>query len=612
MNLPTANFAAEPDVAMRIEKNKDRQHPYLLFPKGEEQALADKIEAEALYRDAYANLLALADVYAAEPPVSYQVIGPRLLAVSREFLRRVEYLAFAYRMSGEKKYLKGAEKEMLAVAAFPSWNPSHFLDVGEMATGMAIGYDWLYDDLSPQVRETVRKAIIEKAIEPGLVGGGWVSTGSNWNQVCNSGLVMASLAVMKDQPEAAATLVERAVKNVPIALEKYEPDGAYPEGPTYWGYGTGYTAIMLEALQTALGETFGLKETNPGFMGTANYYLHVCGPTGAEFNYSDAGMGKYPLEAMPWFAKDQGNPSLMWSMRERIRHHIDEGGNWKHYPLVLLWAPGLKNLQPPAQNHWHADGEVPVSLHRSGWEDDATFFGTRAGKVTPPHSHLDIGSFVLEASGVRWIVDAGMQSYDIAEQAGLNNWDRSQSGDRWKIFRNNNFSHNTLTVNGQLQNVDAEARFIGFSDDPLGPFSIVDMTEVYAGQLDSASRGLKLVNGDSLLVQDEVSTPAWRPVTRVRWAAMTEADIELMGDRVRLRQAGKTLDIFADGLEGVEFRLFDRNVPPAEYDLVNPALRQFGFELELPPGEDFEWRVLFEPRGDGQAKLPPSKPLAEW
>ena len=56
-------------------------------------------------------------------------------------------------MTGDKRYALRAQKEMIAAAAFDDWNPSHFLDVAEMTTALAFGYDWLYDELDPQARE---------------------------------------------------------------------------------------------------------------------------------------------------------------------------------------------------------------------------------------------------------------------------------------------------------------------------------------------------------------------------------------------------------------------------------------------------------------------------
>jgi len=65
--------------------------------------------------------------------------GKRLLAISRIALKRIYYLSYAYRMTGERKYALRAEQEMLAVSRFTDWNPTHFLDVGEMVMALAIG-----------------------------------------------------------------------------------------------------------------------------------------------------------------------------------------------------------------------------------------------------------------------------------------------------------------------------------------------------------------------------------------------------------------------------------------------------------------------------------------
>jgi hypothetical protein len=82
------------------------------------------------------------------PPIERIQIGRRLLDKSREALRRIFYLSYAYRTTGEVKYAERAEKEMVYIAGFSDWNPSHFLDVAEMTMAMAIGYDWLFDQLS--------------------------------------------------------------------------------------------------------------------------------------------------------------------------------------------------------------------------------------------------------------------------------------------------------------------------------------------------------------------------------------------------------------------------------------------------------------------------------
>ena len=93
-------------------------------------------------------------------------IGRRLLSVSRENLRRIFILSYAYRMTGKSEFLKRAESEMLKAASFSDWNPSHFLDVGEMTMALAIGYDWLYPQLSVQTKKEIENAIVEKGLRP--------------------------------------------------------------------------------------------------------------------------------------------------------------------------------------------------------------------------------------------------------------------------------------------------------------------------------------------------------------------------------------------------------------------------------------------------------------
>jgi hypothetical protein len=79
---------------------------------------------------------------AIEQPVSERKKeGKRLLGVSRQVLERVLNCAIAYKLTDDEEYLRRAESEMVAAAGFSDWNPSHFLDVGEMTAALALGYD---------------------------------------------------------------------------------------------------------------------------------------------------------------------------------------------------------------------------------------------------------------------------------------------------------------------------------------------------------------------------------------------------------------------------------------------------------------------------------------
>ena len=96
-------------------------HPRILLLKGEEKALKKQINADPYWKDIQTDLIQEADRIV-DLPVNQRIkIGKRLLSVSRENLRRIFDLCYAYRMTGQKKYALRAEQEMLAAAAFSPW-----------------------------------------------------------------------------------------------------------------------------------------------------------------------------------------------------------------------------------------------------------------------------------------------------------------------------------------------------------------------------------------------------------------------------------------------------------------------------------------------------------
>jgi len=480
-------------------------HPRLFFTDAEKPAMKAKIESAPRLEGAFRYLMAnVAIVEKLEPVKREQQVGKRLLGVSRTCLQRVSYLAFAYRMTGEEALLRRAEKEMLAAAAFKDWNPSHFLDVAEMTAALAIGYDWLYNDLDPEARTLIKEAIVDKGLKTSKKGGGWVFTTNNWNQVCHGGLTLGALAVLEDCPDLSHEIIERAIKNVPRAMKEYEPDGVYPEGPTYWKYGTTYNIILISALESVLDSDFGLASA-PGFMKSPEFYLHAAGPTGSFFNFSDCGLRGGVAPAMHWFAARKQNSTLLWREKEALAHFVSgkpnsSGASDRMLVFLLIWGQPIGDSEPPQQLHWKGEGRTPIALLRSGWQEDATFAGIKGGSPSSNHAHMDTGSFVLDMDGVRWAIDLGSQSYYSLESKGVGLWGKNQDSERWTVFRLNNTSHNTLVVNGQLQRVKGNAPILRFSADTQDPYTVVDMSPAYEGQLNHAERGLRLI-GKSVLIQ---------------------------------------------------------------------------------------------------------------
>lgn len=607
--------AARGDDMKDLIRKASSEHPRLFFKRGEEAGLRRKIDSDATLNKAFSHVMAVADGLQDVAPVERKKTGRRLLRVSRTCLKRMTHLAFAYRLTGEKRYATRAQNEMLAAAGFSDWNPSHFLDVGEMTAALAIGYDWVYPALDPEARKTIKAAIIEKGLRTSLKGGWWVKTENNWNQVCHGGLTLGALAVMEDEPELARQIIERAVANVPHAMAEYAPDGAYPEGPGYWKYGTTFNVVIISALESVLGTDFGLSKAK-GFLECSDYYLHATGPTGLYFNYSDCGTAGGVSPAMYWFAAKRNDPSLLWRERHALekflsKEHGSAGSSGRLFPFLIIWAGEFDKTPMPKLNHWKAEGKTPVSMHRSGWEMlEETFVGFKAGSPSANHAHMDIGSFVMDANGVRWATDLGSQSYHSLESKGIRLWGRSQNAQRWDVFRLSNFSHNTLVVDGKKQQVSGKAPIIAFSDKGPMPHTIIDMSSVYEGQLADAKRGVGLQRNRSVLIHDEIVTLDRE--TTVRWGMVTRAGVEIKGDGAAiLKQDDQQLTFQVLSPAKVELELFETAKPPAKYDVENEGTRMIGFKVKLPASTETKLTVLLQPGGRVE-KPPATVPLAEW
>lgn len=129
-------------------------HPRIFFPESAVAPLKERIAADPLAKLLDASAIAQANSCLTDSTVRYEIPdGKRLLNESRKAIRCVLLTAYAWRMTGEARYFDRCVRELDAACALKDWNPSHFLDVAEMSTAVAIGYDWLYQKLSPEQRQ---------------------------------------------------------------------------------------------------------------------------------------------------------------------------------------------------------------------------------------------------------------------------------------------------------------------------------------------------------------------------------------------------------------------------------------------------------------------------
>lgn len=602
-------------------------HPRLLINPAEFQVLRESLGKTSSSRNLLAQaVIRHADLLADVPPITRTLQGRRLLGESRRCLERMLNLSMAYQLTGDTKYVQRGKQEMLAAAAFSDWNPSHFLDVAEMTLAMAIGYDWMFDGLDEQSRHTIREAILKKSVVLPFETRhkGWVKATNNWGQVCHCGLTAGALAILEDEPEWAAKTVHNAIQNVPRSMDAYAPHGSYPEGPSYWAYGTSFNVVLLALLDQLLETDFGLSDI-AGFNQTGGYPSLMTGPSGETFNYADGGASRRPAAALYWFARHYQRPDWLLGENARLRAEIErfnagdvgKGGN-RLLPLALLWmedeedAPDADEISLPL--HWQSGSRTPIAVHRSSWTDpNATFVGLKAGSPSAPHGQMDTGSFVLDADGVRWAMDLGAEGYHGIESRGMNLWSAAQNSDRWTIFRQCNAGHNTLVIDGQLQTAKGHAPITKFSDKSDFPHSVADLSAVYHGQAGQVWRGVALLPSREVLIQDELN--GLKPGQHIRWGMITPGDVETQaGATLHLNQQDQRLKLTIVEPPGATWLIINTEKPPHEWDSANPGTRMVAFEVEAPSSGALRFVVVATP---GSCTIPSTegispRPLGDW
>lgn len=461
----------------------------------------------------------------------YYVIVDNLLSCS-----------YAYRLTGQEKFLTKARSDMAKVCTFQSWKPGG-LAIGEISFAMGIAYDWLYHDLSLDERMVAHKAMVDKGIRPMTKNNRLADIAGNWNQINLGGVSVASMAIYEKDKAIAVQQIEKAVAGNRKGVEAiYGPSGSYAEGLGYWEYGGTYQACFLSCLEGIFGHTAGIAEV-PGFMESGEYALFMHGTMNTSFSYSDGGAYEDPfLLTSWWFAARNDDPTLIYCEKRRINDGDDP--SYKYTPIdepeqpYRMLAPIIvairdfdmesRPVNPPAKEVWSGQGEMPVVIVRKGWKFNGkdVYLGIKGGyadtweRSRTSHGHMDAGSFVFEAEGVRWSDDIMRPPYgrwfEAMRKVESPRRYTTQNGVMWDTFRISNLCHSTIvsyandgSVEGKLHPTDYDVDGFASIDEVIDSAgrqgAVVNMTAPMKGQVKSAVRTVELVNGTDLVVTDEIT-----------------------------------------------------------------------------------------------------------
>jgi len=285
-------------------------------------------------------------------------------------------------------------------------------------------------------------------------------------------------------------------------------------------------SAFFSALQTALGNDYGLSSFH-GVDRAGRFRIHMTGPAGKVFNFGDAPEDIGLSPEMFWMAKRFGVSAYAWGEQKALERSTHP----EAYDLAWFDANAkAPQLQMPP---WALDAifrGLDIACFRSAWDDpNAIYLAVKGGDNKDPHAHLDLGSFVLDAGGVRWAADLGTDDYDLPGYFGRQ---------RWTYYRARTESHNTLLVDDQNQDVRAEARITRQEFLPDFSWVQIDLSRANPGRVKQWTRRFALAQRQAVLMEDSVRSD--QPV-EVIWGMMTDADVTVGGQTATLKKSGWVL-----------------------------------------------------------------------
>jgi hypothetical protein len=275
----------------------------------------------------------------------------------------------------------------------------------------------------------------------------------------------------------------------------------------------------------------GLLKTK-GFEKTGLFPIYAAGPNGRYFNFADANEDHKPLPVLYWLGKKFNLDACIIENHRLLEKNLLNNEEIDAFNLVWYQPAVKSSLLLPTTRLFR---DINALFMRSEWVNSgAIFTALKGGNNQADHAHLDLGAFVVDMNGVRWAIDLGRDNYDLPGY-----FDLSEGGGRWKYFRLNTQSHNTLVINNDNQRARAKSEIINFHTSADETFGVIDLSEAYVPHAKSVFRTIKLLKNAGIIVKDKIEWAGSQKL--VQWQMLTDAEITLSGRKAELMKGGKKI-----------------------------------------------------------------------
>ncbi len=537
-------------------------------------------KGDPLYNQAVANYIKKADV-----ALSSDIANPEKGSWVSSYSNAMK-VSFAWNMTRDQKYLDWINRQADLLYEFmQTTNLSKLTTLNGLTNancihGVAIMYDWAYNDLDQERREKLSEVIqklgvalteytFRSAYYSALVN---YYTYGNQNIIRSTGFMAACLAVMDEIPDQSSRLLQQVIRGMINSFGDFYPSGAWAEGISYWQYCMDTLPFAVTALREALGSDFGFYDL-PGVSQTTNYPLSVVGATGTAYPTGDGN------ESSPWHsaymfeAKMNNDKAKAMQYRPNLRSELMDIINW----VFITPEEEAEIAKIPTTTDGYM-GRIENMILKTGNEASDTTILLHGGAVNDGHAHEDCGFFQFDMLGYRWAADLGREDYNLYQYGdyegrvvGVSDNKPATGYTAFDYYRDNAEGHNTVFAglgdNRQRMVGNAKTKFVkhGFSD--TVSYGLLDMTETNAN-FTSAIRGVKLNK-----IQNEIIIHDWfqsKLPTDFHWGMHTQAEVTVAedGKSAILSRNNGGLRIWMGIINDCDYKIKDMPAVPYESEKV--------------------------------------------
>ncbi|TSA20346.1 hypothetical protein D4R75_07695 [bacterium] len=520
--------------SIRIDK---LQHPYLFFTKDEIPAIQKRIQTDQESKDIMAGLMMKAHrwlYFQIKDPAPEFPRHPRYAADSRgyftycsELTEGALTLGFLYQMTGDVAYAKKGIAFAIAMSDMVDWTDwVHKFDIiyprvwpwnvpddrvvfsydhmaAERASHIAIVYDWLYPVLTKWERDKIRGALLEKAITKvrGNYEFFWWATSyrCNWSVICNNGLGMSALTLLKEDPQVIDVVAE-AYNRIGLTFDHIGEDGGWQESRGYYQAMMRLGLPFMDALKRTSNGKYNLFQHKNVRNHPLDFLLYTL-----TANFGDGGgepMG--PSFMVNKLVDETGDGIGAW-YRDKFLDQRTEMGQGTGVFDIIWPKSSVKPVEPKPQSKLFKS--IDWAMMRSDFLDPSTVtIACKAGlNDDPHHGHLDCGQFILTWYGVPFIRDLGSGAYD----------EIYFNDDRWLYPQASSAGNNLIFVNGEQQlsaktkdqpwKEGVGGKVLDFQTSDKRDYVLMDPTHAYPGkELKKWRRNIVLEKPAVTVIVDEI------------------------------------------------------------------------------------------------------------